>query len=445
MSTLHLHTEQAVGRIKPMHAVGQPPFGGGPGYKNYRHFHYLTEIGTPYARLHDVGGVFGGNRYVDVPNIFRDFDADENDPASYDFAFTDALLENLVKAGVEPYYRLGVTIENHVEVKAYRIYPPKDFEKWARICEHIIAHYNEGWANGYHFGITYWEIWNEPDGDSCDERHLNMNWGGTAEQFYRLYEVTAKHLKACFPNIKVGGYGAIGFQGITDKIFGVDPGSDGRPEPPQYWIDFFHGFLGHVKKTGAPLDFFSFHCYRYAHQALVEAAYAKEQLTAYGYGNAELHLNEWNPNCYDRGTARHGANTVAMMLALQNSPVDKLMFYDAAMGGFTYAGLFDPRTYKPWHAYYALAAFNHLYQLGDQCALTVEDAPDGLYAVAATDADRTHGALVISNVSGQTLPLTVDGVDLTHARWYVLDEQRLLSWSPAVQSIPNHTVVLVTY
>lgn len=445
MSTLHLHTEQAVGRIKPMHAVGQPPLGGGAGYKNYRYFHYLTEIGTPYSRLHDVGGPFGGNRYVDVPNIFRDFDADENDPASYDFAFTDALLENLVKAGVEPYYRLGITIENHVEVKAYRIFPPKDYEKWARVCEHIIAHYNEGWANGYHFGITYWEIWNEPDGDSCDERHLNMNWGGTAEQFYRLYEVTAKHLKARFPDIKVGGYGAIGFQGITDPIFGIDPGSDGRPEPPKYWIDFFHGFLGHVKKTGAPLDFFSFHCYRYIHQALVEAAYAKEQLTAYGYGDIELHLNEWNPTCTDRGTARHSANIAAMMLGMQNGPVDKLMLYDAALRSNNYSALFDPRTCKPWHAYYALAAFNHLYALGNQCALTVEDAPEGLYAVAATDNDRAHGALVISNVSGSPVPLKIEGVDLTHARWYVLDEQRLLSWSAPVRTVANETVVLVTF
>ncbi len=27
--------------------------------------------------------------------------------------------------------------------------PPKDFKKWAVICEHIIRHYDENWANGY--------------------------------------------------------------------------------------------------------------------------------------------------------------------------------------------------------------------------------------------------------------------------------------------------------
>ena len=444
MSTLHLHPEQRTGMIKPMHAVGQPPIGGGVGYNSYGLFHYLTDIGAPYSRLHDVGGVYGGNRYVDVPNIFRDFDADENDPASYDFTFTDTLLESLVKAGVEPYYRLGVTIENHTEIKAYRTHPPKDFAKWARVCEHIIAHYNEGWADGYHFGITYWEIWNEPDGDSCDERHENWNWTGNAEQFYDLYEITAKHLKARFPDIKIGGYGAIGFQAITDRIFGIDP-TYNHPERTKYWLDFFDGFLRRVKETGAPLDFFSFHCYRTVDRALIEAAYCKEQLVAYGFGDVELHLNEWNPNCFERCTPRHGANVAAMMLGMQDSPVDMLMIYDARLQGSVYAPLFHPLTLKPTYAYYALAAFNHLYQLGNRCKITRDAETEGLYAVAATSDDGTRGALVISNVSGEPQPLSIEGVDLTHAHWYVMDEGRLLSWSAPVRTVANETVVLVTF
>ena len=133
------------GKIKPMHAVGQPPFIG----SNDKFFHYLTEAGIPYSRLHDVGGAYGGFRFVDIPNIFRDFDADENLPESYDFTFTDWLITALVKHNVKPFFRLGVTIENYFHMKAYRIYPPKDFDKWARICEHIIRHYNEGWADGF--------------------------------------------------------------------------------------------------------------------------------------------------------------------------------------------------------------------------------------------------------------------------------------------------------
>ena len=90
---------------------------------------------------------------------------------------------------------MGVTIENQCYIRAYHIHPPKDFGKWARICEHIIRHYNEGWANGFHFGIVYWEIWNEPDNGLPGE---NQMWTGTDEEYFALYDVTAKHLKKCF-------------------------------------------------------------------------------------------------------------------------------------------------------------------------------------------------------------------------------------------------------
>ena len=75
-----------------MHAVGQPPMGIGDDGVHGGMMRYLKEANIPYCRMHDVGeGFFGENLYVDVPNLFRDFDADENDPAAYDFAFTDNL------------------------------------------------------------------------------------------------------------------------------------------------------------------------------------------------------------------------------------------------------------------------------------------------------------------------------------------------------------------
>ena len=81
------------GKMKPMHGVGQPPILG----INTDMFDYLRDAGIPYSRLHDVGGWFGGNLFVDIPNIFRDFEADVDEESSYDFAFTDLLLTELNK------------------------------------------------------------------------------------------------------------------------------------------------------------------------------------------------------------------------------------------------------------------------------------------------------------------------------------------------------------
>ena len=78
---------KVTGKIKPMHSVGQPPFRG----IDFSMCDYLKEAHIPYSRLHDVGGLFGGNLYVDIPNIFRDFNADVENPENYDFAFTDII------------------------------------------------------------------------------------------------------------------------------------------------------------------------------------------------------------------------------------------------------------------------------------------------------------------------------------------------------------------
>ena len=435
MANIKIDNSKIIGKIKPMHAVGQPPFWGGSGKFDFSIMKHLTNARIPYSRLHDVGGAFGGNRFVDICNIFRNFDADENDPASYDFTFTDGLITALKEAGVEPYYRLGITIENQAAIKAYHTEPPKDFHKWARICEHIIAHYNEGWADGFRYDIKYWEIWNEPDGDT-EIRGYPQMWHASAEKYFELYDITSRHLKARFPNIKIGGYAACGIQAFFFS----------EEEKAKYpllvdWLNFFYKFIEFLKEKKPPIDFFSWHGYQTVHKMLQRAEWISERLKESGYGDIEIHLNEWNPAPDKRCTGEHGANVEAMMLGMQNSDVDMCMFYDARLQGSVYAGLFHPMTLTPAQAYYSLVAFNELYKLGKQTELSCDTK--NLFAVSATDGEKN--ALVIANISGASQELNIEGVDLSNARYHVIDDQRLLSWSPEIKIINNNTVVLIEY
>ena len=376
---------------------------------------------------------------MDIPNVFRDFDADENDPASYDFVYTDRLITGLINAGVAPYYRLGVTIENHAVIKQYRQEPPKDFAKWARICEHIVAHYIDGWADGFYYDMPYWEVLNEPDSGHGFRGRIAPMWWGTPEQYYELYEITAKTLKIRFGDrIKVGGYSMYGFYYVTDT-------EQEREENPihEYRMDFFHGFMKHIKEHNVPLDFFSWHSYYSVEKTLVHADYLAEQLKKYGYPETESHLSEWNTDCKTRGTGHHAAVLSAMMLGMQRRAADMLCLYDAKINGGDYCPFFNPITFQPWHGYYAVVAFSKLYTLGTEIDLAVENAPEKFYAVAATNGKK--GAIMISNTTGATQPIEIEGVDLTDARWSVIDDVRLLSWSPAMKEIPNETVVLIEY
>lgn len=413
-----VHFDQTVGPMKPMHAINNAPFHGCDNHL----FPALTQAGIPYARLHDTGGRYGGNVFVDIANIFRDENADPDDPAAYDFAFTDWLLGALHKAGVQPFYRLGASIENDHRVRAYRIFPPKDPHRWALICDGIIRHYNEGWANGFHYDIRYWEIWNEPDNEP--ETADNPMWKGSMEDYFTLYEVAARLLKQRHPQLMIGGYASCGFYSILNAHAAV---ANSSPRT-DYFLTFFERFLHHITdpQHTAPLDFFSWHSYSGIEENLQYAAYARQRLDAYGLQNTQSILNEWNPGIHNRGKTVDAAQIGGMMAALQKSSVDMLMYYDGQIN--SYNGMWNPVTEEPYAAYYAFGAFHALYRLRHEAAST--SSTHALRAVAA--ADGPHAALLLVNNTGtqQTVTLQLHGQPVGAMRLRRIDDTHTLADAP---------------
>lgn len=422
MANITVDFSRVLGPVKRMHEVGQPPISSGIRKLDFSPMQYLKDANITYSRLHDVGGAFGGNRYVDIPNLFRDFDADETDPANYDFAFTDALLAGMAEYDLRPVFRLGVTIENQYFIKAYHIHPPKDYAKWARICEHIIRHYNEGWADGFHYGIEYWEIWNEPDNGLPGNSQM---WTGTKEQYYELYHVAATHLKACFgDSIKVGGYGA-----CTPLFLFYDPEKYGlkmsqREVKPlgYYREEFFYGFFDYIKEKESPIDFFSWHTYCEPQDAVEAAKFFARFLQERGFGGLETHLNEWNGihAVDDRCTSHASAHAAAMMIGLQNTATDMLCYYDARYTPGRYGGFFHPMTRKPCCTYYAFVAFGKLYALGTQVACDCD--AEGVYCLAAKG--ENGRAMLVANIGSedQQIATNTEG-----GKVYLIDEDHFLT------------------
>ena len=394
-----------LGPVKPVNGVGQPPMIGALG--NWSMMHYLKEAGIPYSRLHDVGGWLGGGLYVDIPNLFPDFDADENDPRNYRFVYTDSLVKALVENGVEPFFRLGVTIENFAGrgFPPVNIQPPKDFAKWARICEHVIRHYTDGWADGFRFKITYWEIWNEPE--NMSEPDKNTMWRGTFDEYMRFYGTAASHLKSKFPHLKIGGYGSCGFYAGVGSERVAAANSSPRM---QYFLDCANEFLAAARDNGWPLDFFSFHSYSSPQDAMCQVRYADELLSRYGFGRdrCERIFNEWLPSPWlgVLGTAKQAADVAAELICLQNGPCDLACIYDARCSHGQYSPLFNPLTQKPHKAYYAFMAFNELRKAGTAVRCT-SSAPD-LYVAAATG--NGFFALMVVNTCDRDVEVSFKGL-----------------------------------
>lgn len=390
--------EKVTGTVKPVNGVGQPPI---TGHSETGMFCWLKKAGIPCSRLHDVGGAYGKHLFVDIPNVFRDFNADETRPENYDFFYTDKILKALVDNGVEPFYRLGVTIEwSAINGVCYHADPPTDYAKWARIAEHVIRHYTEGWANGYRWKISRWEVWNEPENHPDPKQ--NPLWRAPFETYIDFYAVVSKHLKGRFPHLQIGGYGSSGFYSAAK--FEADPGAKVSSQYDSF-IRAFHLFFDRVKRDSLPVDFYTMHSYSMPAPALEQIKACRRMLDAKGFADLPISFNEWlpSPKWEKRGTAKQAAEIAAELVGLQNCPaVADACIYDARCGVSEYSPLFDPDTRMPRPSYWSFVAFHELRKLGK--AVEVRTFHPDLWAAAAVDG-KGRGAILVANIAGKALPI----------------------------------------
>lgn len=404
LTCLSLRADEAVlsadfsvhtGTIRPLHGINKGPLAPGGIFDVIKE---QKELGIPFTRLHDCGWP---NPYVvDHHAVFPNPNADPALPQSYDFRLTDEYINAVRQTGAEPIYRLGESIE-HTSVKRF-VHPPADMQKWAAVCLGIIRHYNEGWANGFHHNIRYWEIWNEP------ENRPTM-WSGTDDDYLRLYRIAATAIKKEFPAVKVGGP-ALGASGNF---------VNGEFKP----TDFALNFLDMCRKENVPLNFFSWHCYTADPAELSARARAiRTLLNSKGFTETESHLNEWNylpgnswapldrsstpatrQRCYDEMAGAPGAAFLtAALLELQVAPIDVCNFYHGELGGF---GIFTEQG-VPLKAYQGLRSFQGLIQTPRRVE-THGAVPGKLACAAGLSADGREASFLLSNFADPRSEFTV--------------------------------------
>lgn len=371
MSSVKINFDKVCATIKPMHGVN----GGPVSVRGLSTDKLFSCAKIPFSRIHDSSLIraYGGEHIVDVQNIFRDFDKDENNPNNYDFTLTDIYLKKIISCGTQVFYRLGSSIE--IEAKKYGVVEPKDYNKYARICEHIIMHYNYGWADGFNMDIKYWEVWNEPDGGM-------PFWTGTEEKFVEFFTVVAGHLKEKFPQLKIGGPAvASPTSALWDKL------------------------LPYLKEHNVKLDFYSYHAYRVSpNDHKNDVPYIEELLKKYGLPRTEIINNEWNFAIGWEGDlwiesvnsiiSQKGASyALATMSVLQNTSLDALMYYDASPS--IYNGLYDFYTFKPLKTYYVFEEFGKLFELKNQLVVDCDD--DDLFVLSAKNENKSLTTLTYYN------------------------------------------------
>ena len=169
----------------------------------------------------------------------------------YNWQIVDRIFDGLHAAGLKPLVEIGFmpeALSTHPEPYRHNFpegsiftgwaYPPKDYKKWAALVFQFTHHLRERYGDA-EVKTWLWEVWNEPDIDY---------WKGTREEYFKLYDYSADAVLRALPGATIGG---------------PDSTGPGRPKP----AEFLRQFLIHCEsgqnyatgRTGAPLDFISFH------------------------------------------------------------------------------------------------------------------------------------------------------------------------------------------
>ena len=188
------------------------------------------EIGFSYIRGH---GLFSKYMAIFRDRSFRDEPAVEE----YCFTYLDMVMDSYLELNIKPLLELGFMPEDLASGEETTFFwkgnitPPKDYDKWVRLVQATLSHLMNRYGREE---VETWpvEVWNEPN--------LTSFWkDADMEEYFKLYELTAKGIKEIDENIKVGG----------PAICGVDD---------ERWLK---SFLDYVKEKNLPLDFVSRHHY----------------------------------------------------------------------------------------------------------------------------------------------------------------------------------------
>ena len=391
---------QVTGTLRPLHGINGGVLCSG---ETVDLAEFWAEAEFPSTRLHDCE--WPAPAVVDIHAIFPDFRNDPVDAESYRFGPTDDFLAAIHQSGTGIIYRLGESIE-HTKTKHF-VNPPSDPEKWAEICLHVMRHYREGWADGFFYDIKYWEIWNEPE-------NKPQMWTGTDEQYFELYDITAKKLKSAFPECRIGGPSIGG---------GFIPAENGGWKLSPY----AEAFLNYVKTHGSPLDFYSWHTYTDTPAEYAEKAKtAREHLDRLGFTACEIHLNEWNylPDndwgpmltkdgrkkeawFYRVGSAEGAAFLAATLVVMQDAPVDVMNYYSGDASPF---GLFTEHGVSK-KTFYAMKAFRRFLDTPERLAVREENLPPQCVAAAGMNAEKNTVSVFLANFRNSPGEMTLSLTD----------------------------------
>lgn len=291
----------------------------------------------------------GHGLFCDDVAIYRECELDGKKHVFYNFTYLDRIMDLYLENNIKPFLELGFMPEKLKTGEQCVFYwkgnatPPSSYEKWAELVKATLNHLIERYGRDE---VITWpvEVWNEP----------NIGfWAGTMEEYFKLYDYSAKAVKEVDERIKVGGPAICGIE--TEK-----------------WL---RGFFEHCIENKSPLDFITRHCYtandprnagQYVHHTMRKATVMIDELKEtraimndYSeIANMPLHITEFNtsyvPNCPVHDTDFNAAY-IARILSEAGEYADSYSYW-------TFSDVFEESDVpkSEFHGGFGLVAFNSI-------------------------------------------------------------------------------------
>lgn len=366
-----------------------------------------AEIGFEMIRGHGMLG--------DDMGVYRPYEWQGTQRTRYVFTYLDRVVDSYLAAGVRPFLELGfmpaalAVGDQTVFWWQGNVTPPSSYPQWAELIRAVLGHLVD--RHGID-EVATWpiEVWNEPN--------LPHFWRGADQQeYFRLYEATARAVKDVDPRLQVGG-----------PV--LSPGAD----------DWWAPFAEFAARREVPVDFVSRHAYtsgpaqhvpfgvyqdlRPPEDLLRQFGAAAEHLAGTALAGLPVHISEFNtsyrPDSPVHDTA-YNAAYLAPVLAAGSEYVDSFaywtlsdVFEEEGVPAALFHGGFGLLTHggirKPTYHLYAFMA-----RLGEQVLARGADHlvtrhRDGRLAVLAWQpVDGAPQAAPERHRIHLSLPLAVDG------------------------------------
>ncbi|MBE6583819.1 MAG: hypothetical protein E7649_02380 [Ruminococcaceae bacterium] len=433
-ATVRVDFSLDIGEIKPMHGMCNGPVSYGADISEL-----FREIGVPRVRFSGTDTPVS-SLAIDISRIFKNPNADPHDPCSYDFACTDRYVSAAYNCGARVMFRLG---ESFDRAGIKEVTAPQNFDAWCEVCVNVIKHYNDYWADGFAFGIEYFEIWGvDPDSRS-----------DIKDKGYELYRKLSGMIKLYDRNIKVGG------MCFDDE-------------------DSARDFIRFCRRSHAPLDFITLSLFE---STPVVAANRIRSLVPIlinlGFNETEIIVGEW---AYIAKNVDLSTNNARRLMDTAGQDVKKrahLFGEQSGIKGAAYAlsfmleagaisevggaHLYDAQpALSPWcpicdpfgapqKAFYAFKMFGELYRARRAVYCSSEQtegyAHSGIYASATISASGEACVLISSFEGCGAVDVRLESIppQLYTAQIYMLDGVKNFEEGQAVQlSGPKKRLVL---